>query len=96
MQVADEFIKRRADSEWYGPLIFKESSNKFYIFILVIMLIKISLDSYHTLVHQSVNGAFRVSFRFVEGDFDTYVAKMRQPHVWGGEPELLMSSYVLQ
>ncbi|XP_057811130.1 OVARIAN TUMOR DOMAIN-containing deubiquitinating enzyme 4-like isoform X1 [Salvia miltiorrhiza] len=49
LQVADEFIKRRADSEW-----------------------------------------------FVEGDFDTYVAKMRQPHVWGGEPELLMSSYVLQ
>ncbi|KAL8550621.1 hypothetical protein ACS0TY_009155 [Phlomoides rotata] len=34
--------------------------------------------------------------QFVEGDFDTYVAKMRQPHVWGGEPELLMSSYVLQ
>ncbi|KAL7110093.1 hypothetical protein ABFS82_05G002800 [Erythranthe guttata] len=47
--VADEFIKRRADSEW-----------------------------------------------FVEGDFDTYVAQMRQPHVWGGEPELLMSSHVLQ
>ncbi|KAG6398728.1 hypothetical protein SASPL_140197 [Salvia splendens] len=46
--VADEFIKRRADSEW-----------------------------------------------FIEGDFDSYVAKMRQPHVWGGEPELLMSSYVL-
>ncbi|XP_020547470.1 OTU domain-containing protein At3g57810-like isoform X1 [Sesamum indicum] len=47
--VADEFIKRRADTEW-----------------------------------------------FVEGDFDTYVAQMRQPHVWGGEPELLMSSHVLQ
>ncbi|KAK6116589.1 hypothetical protein DH2020_049695 [Rehmannia glutinosa] len=46
--VADEFIKRRADSEW-----------------------------------------------FVEGDFDTYVEQMRQPHVWGGEPELLMSSHVL-
>ncbi|KAL0327361.1 UNVERIFIED_CONTAM: OVARIAN TUMOR DOMAIN-containing deubiquitinating enzyme 4 [Sesamum angustifolium] len=44
--VADEFIKRRADTEW-----------------------------------------------FVEGDFDTYVAQMRQPHVWG-EPELLMSSHV--
>ncbi|KAG8383286.1 hypothetical protein BUALT_Bualt05G0168700 [Buddleja alternifolia] len=47
--VADEFIKRRADSEW-----------------------------------------------FVEGDFDSYVAQMRKPHVWGGEPELLMSSHVLQ
>ncbi|XP_075494569.1 OVARIAN TUMOR DOMAIN-containing deubiquitinating enzyme 4-like isoform X1 [Primulina tabacum] len=47
--VADEFIKRREDSEW-----------------------------------------------FVEGDFDTYVTQMRQPHVWGGEPELLMSSHVLQ
>lgn len=33
---------------------------------------------------------------FVEGDFDTYVTQMRLPHVWGGEPELLMSSHVLQ
>ncbi|KAL6983878.1 OVARIAN TUMOR DOMAIN-containing deubiquitinating enzyme 4 [Sarracenia purpurea var. burkii] len=33
---------------------------------------------------------------FVEGDFDTYVTQMRQPHIWGGEPELLMSSHVLQ
>ncbi|KAK2993187.1 hypothetical protein RJ640_030811, partial [Escallonia rubra] len=48
-KVADEFLKRRADSEW-----------------------------------------------FLEGDFDTYVIGMRQPHVWGGEPELLMSSHVLQ
>ena len=47
-------------------------------------------------IHQSVNGAFSGIIRFIEGDFDSYVAKMRQPHVWGGEPELLMSSYVLQ
>ncbi|KAM7270414.1 hypothetical protein ACFE04_029628 [Oxalis oulophora] len=47
--VADEFIKRRGESEW-----------------------------------------------FVEGDFDTYVSKIRQPHVWGGEPELFMASHVLQ
>ncbi|XP_058093959.1 OVARIAN TUMOR DOMAIN-containing deubiquitinating enzyme 4-like isoform X2 [Magnolia sinica] len=33
---------------------------------------------------------------FLEGDFDTYVVQMRQPHIWGGEPELLMSSHVLQ
>ncbi|XP_042492872.1 OVARIAN TUMOR DOMAIN-containing deubiquitinating enzyme 4-like isoform X3 [Macadamia integrifolia] len=33
---------------------------------------------------------------FLEGDFDTYVTQMRQPHIWGGEPELLMSSHVLQ
>nr|XP_027097074.1 OTU domain-containing protein At3g57810-like isoform X3 [Coffea arabica]XP_027099972.1 OTU domain-containing protein At3g57810-like isoform X3 [Coffea arabica] len=33
---------------------------------------------------------------FVEGDFDTYVMQMRLPHSWGGEPELLMSSHVLQ
>ncbi|XP_043703994.1 OVARIAN TUMOR DOMAIN-containing deubiquitinating enzyme 4-like isoform X3 [Telopea speciosissima] len=33
---------------------------------------------------------------FLEGDFDAYVAQMRQPHIWGGEPELLMSSHVLQ
>ncbi|XP_019052555.1 PREDICTED: OTU domain-containing protein At3g57810-like isoform X2 [Nelumbo nucifera] len=48
-KVVDEFIKRRADTEW-----------------------------------------------FLEDDFDTYVAQMRQPHIWGGEPELLMSSHVLQ
>ncbi|GAV87829.1 OTU domain-containing protein [Cephalotus follicularis] len=47
-KVADEFIKRRTESEW-----------------------------------------------FVEGDFDTYVVQMRQPQMWGGEPELLMSSHVL-
>ncbi|KAA8533284.1 hypothetical protein F0562_033183 [Nyssa sinensis] len=47
-KVVDEFIKRRADTEW-----------------------------------------------FLEGDFDTYVIQMRQPHIWGGEPELLMSSHVL-
>ncbi|KAJ4972919.1 hypothetical protein NE237_006093 [Protea cynaroides] len=48
-KVADEFIKRRQDTEW-----------------------------------------------FLEDDFDTYVTQMRQPHIWGGEPELLMSSHVLQ
>jgi len=34
--------------------------------------------------------------RFVEGDFDTYVSHIREPHVWGGEPELFMASHVLQ
>jgi hypothetical protein len=34
--------------------------------------------------------------RFIEGDFDNYVERMRQPHVWGGEPELLMLSHVLE
>ncbi|XP_040862901.1 OVARIAN TUMOR DOMAIN-containing deubiquitinating enzyme 4 isoform X4 [Glycine max] len=33
---------------------------------------------------------------FLEGDFDTYTVQMRKPHIWGGEPELLMSSHVLQ
>uniref|UniRef100_A0A0A9G4D2 Ubiquitin thioesterase OTU n=1 Tax=Arundo donax TaxID=35708 RepID=A0A0A9G4D2_ARUDO len=47
--VADEFVKRREETEW-----------------------------------------------FVEGDFDTYVSHIRQPHVWGGEPELFMASHVLQ
>ncbi|XP_040374854.1 OVARIAN TUMOR DOMAIN-containing deubiquitinating enzyme 4 isoform X3 [Rosa chinensis] len=47
-KVADEFIKRRADTEW-----------------------------------------------FLEDDFERYVVQMRQPHIWGGEPELLMSSHVL-
>ncbi|KAK3003204.1 hypothetical protein RJ639_019184 [Escallonia herrerae] len=31
-----------------------------------------------------------------EGNFDTYVANIRKPRVWGGEPELLMASHVLQ
>ncbi|KAL6133891.1 hypothetical protein ACLB2K_066124 [Fragaria x ananassa] len=48
-RVADEFIKRREETEW-----------------------------------------------FVEGDFDTYVSQIRKPHVWGGEPELLMASHFLQ
>lgn len=48
-KVADEFIKRREETEW-----------------------------------------------FIEGDFDKYVAQMREPHVWGGEPELLMASHVLR
>ncbi|KAJ4844888.1 OVARIAN TUMOR DOMAIN-containing deubiquitinating enzyme 4 [Turnera subulata] len=33
---------------------------------------------------------------FLEDDFDNYIVQMRQPHVWGGEPELLMSSHVLK
>ncbi|KAH6825797.1 hypothetical protein C2S53_008002 [Perilla frutescens var. hirtella] len=33
---------------------------------------------------------------FIEGDFDAYVSRIRKPHVWGGEPELLMASHVLQ
>lgn len=48
-RVADEFIKRREETEW-----------------------------------------------FIEGDFNTYVAQIRKCHVWGGEPELLMASHVLQ
>ncbi|CAM8973281.1 unnamed protein product [Rhodiola kirilowii] len=48
-KVADEFLKRREETEW-----------------------------------------------FVEGDFDAYVCQMRRPHIWGGEPELLMASHVLQ
>ncbi|KAG9447159.1 hypothetical protein H6P81_013287 [Aristolochia fimbriata] len=33
---------------------------------------------------------------FLEGDFDSYIGEMRQPHTWGGEPELVMSCHVLQ
>ena len=40
--------------------------------------------------------SFKCVFRFIEGDFDTYVSHIRKPHVWGGEPELLMASHVLQ
>ncbi|XP_039124769.1 OVARIAN TUMOR DOMAIN-containing deubiquitinating enzyme 4-like isoform X2 [Dioscorea cayenensis subsp. rotundata] len=34
--------------------------------------------------------------RFLEGDFETYISQMRLPYVWGGEPELLMCSHVLE
>ncbi|KVI05777.1 Ovarian tumor, otubain, partial [Cynara cardunculus var. scolymus] len=33
---------------------------------------------------------------FLEGGFETYVSHMQRSHVWGGEPELLMSSHVLK
>lgn len=33
---------------------------------------------------------------FIEEDFDSYVKRMREPYVWGGEPELLMASHVLK
>ncbi|KAH1230278.1 OTU domain-containing protein [Glycine max] len=33
---------------------------------------------------------------FIEGDFDTYLQRIQQPYVWGGEPELLMASHVLK
>ncbi|XP_020247309.1 OTU domain-containing protein At3g57810-like isoform X2 [Asparagus officinalis] len=48
-KVAEEFIRRREDTEW-----------------------------------------------FLEGDFNEYITQMRKPHVWGGEPELLMCSHVLK
>lgn len=37
-----------------------------------------------------------IIFRFIEGDFDRYISRIRKPHVWGGEPELLMASHVLR
>jgi OTU domain-containing protein 6 len=39
---------------------------------------------------------FSLNVRFLEGDFESYVKKMRKPHAWGGEPELLMCSHVLR
>lgn len=39
---------------------------------------------------------FWTMYRFIEGDFDAYVRRMRLPHTWGGEPELLMLSNVLR
>ena len=38
---------------------------------------------------------FSVFDRFLEGNFDSYVAHIRKPHVWGGEPEILMATHVL-
>ncbi|CAO2829701.1 unnamed protein product [Amaranthus hypochondriacus] len=33
---------------------------------------------------------------YLEDEFDRYICQMRQKHVWGGEPELLMASHVLK
>ncbi|KAL9251442.1 OVARIAN TUMOR DOMAIN-containing deubiquitinating enzyme 4-like protein [Drosera capensis] len=33
---------------------------------------------------------------FVEEDFDTYIKRIQQPYVWGGEPELVMAAHVLK
>jgi OTU domain-containing protein 6 len=33
---------------------------------------------------------------FIDGDFDAYVARMRQPRAWGGEPELAAAAHVLR
>lgn len=33
---------------------------------------------------------------YLEGDFDQYVSRIRQPHIWGGEPELIMCCHVLK
>lgn len=43
-----------------------------------------------------VLGDSMMTNRFIEGDFDTYVSRIRKPHVWGGEPELLMLQHVLR
>ena len=34
--------------------------------------------------------------RIVEGDFEEYCANMRYPGAWGGEPEILVATHVLQ
>lgn len=47
-------------------------------------------------VSSNSNNCLQTTFRFIEGDFDTYVSQIRRPQVWGGEPELLMASHVLQ
>lgn len=50
------------------------------------------------LRHEAMNLMERCKSSFewiVEGDFDTYVARMRRPGVWGGEPELVVLSQVL-
>jgi OTU domain-containing protein 6 len=33
---------------------------------------------------------------FIEGDFETYVERMRNPRAWGGEPEILMLARALR
>lgn len=64
----------------------------------ILMSSCLELQMKESLIYWSFQQVFKPSFtgRFLEGDFDTYVVQMRQPHIWGGEPELLMASHVLQ
>jgi hypothetical protein len=65
--------------------------------MVVLFLSSLIMLRVHSLVPVLISYcALLFSFRFVEGDFDTYVSQIRKPHVWGGEPELLMASHVLQ
>lgn len=70
----------------YRPLL------NFFIILVDLLLI----TNYYTrrlVLHLLIP---MILIRFVEGDFDTYVTQIREPHVWGGEPELFMASHVLQ
>lgn len=54
------------------------------------------LNCFENHFQSLVEICFEFICRFLEDDFETYVVQMRQPHIWGGEPELLMSSHVLR
>lgn len=121
LQVADEFVKRREETEWWAFLIwesilsenrefcaFKQAMWRYWTARLkdetLLMMIKISnwatlkFNPWYVLgkLFISFSWLSYTSYRFVEGDFDKYVSRMRWPHVWGGEPELFMASHVLQ
>lgn len=53
-------------------------------------------DLYGTCLKSKLMLCIHTLFRFIEGDFDSYVSQIRKTHVWGGEPELLMASHVLK
>lgn len=53
-------------------------------------------DHYGTCLKSKLMLCIHTLFRFIEGDFDSYVSQIRKTHVWGGEPELLMASHVLK
>ncbi|KAM6562493.1 hypothetical protein CsatB_022491 [Cannabis sativa] len=76
-KVADEFVKRRADTEWS---------------VCSLWFLKLTC----IIFYPKFTNYFLHIGRFLEDDFETYVGQMRQPHSWGGEPELLMASHVLQ
>ncbi|KAL9232792.1 hypothetical protein vseg_007859 [Gypsophila vaccaria] len=57
---------------------------------------KILADELRTMVADEFIRRREETEWFIEGDFDKYVAQVSKPHVWGGEPELLMLSHVLR
>ncbi|GJT22565.1 OTU domain-containing protein-like protein isoform X1 [Tanacetum coccineum] len=53
------------------------------------------LDQFGKVVNELINRQSESEW-FIEGDFKAYVSHMKQSHLWGVEPELVILSHVLK